>query len=109
METIAGTGLFNAGQDCTAATRVLAGAEGVRRRRRAAWPSEAKGYVMGDPPPTDTELGPLISQPQRERVEGFLERTPGNAEVVTGGTEPDLPGLLPRAHRRRRASSRTTR
>ena len=30
---------------------------------------------------------------QRERVEGFLERKPGNAEVVTGGTEPDLPGF----------------
>ena len=34
METIAGTGYYNAGQDCTAATRVLAGAEGLRRRRR---------------------------------------------------------------------------
>ena len=34
LETIAGTGYYNAGQDCTAATRVLAGAEGLRRRRR---------------------------------------------------------------------------
>jgi betaine-aldehyde dehydrogenase len=29
---------------------------------------------------------------QRERIEGFLERKPGNAEIVTGGHEPDLPG-----------------
>ena len=34
----------------------------------------------------------MNSQRQRERVEGFLERRPGHAEVVTGGNEPDLPG-----------------
>ena len=42
----------------------------------------------------DTTLGPVNSQRQRERVEGFLERKPGHAEIVTGGGEPDLPGFF---------------
>ena len=42
----------------------------------------------------NTTLGPLNSARQRERVEGFLERKPGNAEVVTGGSQPDLPGFF---------------
>jgi len=42
----------------------------------------------------DTTLGPLNSARQRERVEGFLERRPGHAEVVTGGAEPDAPGFF---------------
>jgi betaine-aldehyde dehydrogenase len=41
----------------------------------------------------DTTLGPLNSARQRERVEGFLERAPGNAEIATGGNEPDKPGF----------------
>ncbi len=55
---------------------------------------EAKGLVLGDTMSSDTTLGPLNSQRQRERVEGFLERRPGNAEVVTGGSQPDLPGYF---------------
>jgi len=50
--------------------------------------------VLGDTLSADTTLGPLNSGRQRERVEGFLERKPGNAEVVTGGVEPDLPGFF---------------
>src|SRR5918994_576609 len=42
----------------------------------------------------ETTLGPLNSQRQRERVEGFLERKPDRAEIVTGGREPDLPGFF---------------
>ena len=55
---------------------------------------QAKGYVMGDLRSADTNLGPLNSARQRERVEGFLERAPSNAKVVTGGNEPDLPGFF---------------
>ena len=54
---------------------------------------QAKGHVLGDTLSPDTTLGPLNSQRQRERVEGFLERRPDRAEVVTGGSEPDLPGF----------------
>jgi len=93
METIAGTGYYNAGQDCTAATRVLAG-KGVYDDVVNGLAEQAKGLVMGDTMSADTTLGPLNSQRQRERVEGFLERKPANAEVVTGGKEPDSAGFF---------------
>jgi betaine-aldehyde dehydrogenase len=93
METIAGTGYYNAGQDCTAATRVLA-AKGVYDDVVSGLAGEAKGYKMGDLNSDDTTLGPLNSQRQRDRVEGFLERRPDRVEVVTGGSEPDLPGYF---------------
>src|SRR5436305_1533857 len=82
LETIAGTGYYNAGQDCTAATRVLAGAK-VYDDVVAGLAEQAKGYVMGDTRAAATTLGPLNSAEQRERVEGFIERKPGHAEVVT--------------------------
>jgi len=93
LETIAGTGYYNAGQDCTAATRVLAGSA-VYENVLSGLADEAKGYKVGDTLDPETTLGPLNSQRQRERVEGFLERRPDNAEIVTGGSEPDLPGFF---------------
>ena len=93
METIAATGYYNTGQDCTAATRVLA-SKGVYDDVVNGLVSEAGGYVMGDTMSEDTTLGPLNSARQRERVEGFLERKPDAAEVVTGGSRPDLPGYF---------------
>jgi betaine-aldehyde dehydrogenase len=93
METIAGTGYYNAGQDCTAATRVLAGSK-VYDDVLSGLSEQAKGLQLGDTLSADTTLGPLNSSRQRERVEGFLERTPGHADVVTGGKEPDLPGFF---------------
>ncbi|HEY7620034.1 MAG TPA: gamma-aminobutyraldehyde dehydrogenase [Solirubrobacteraceae bacterium] len=93
LETIAGTGYYNAGQDCTAATRVLASSK-VLDDVVSGLAGQAEGYVMGDMRSADTTLGPLNSARQRERVEGFLERKPGHAEIVTGGKEPDLPGFF---------------
>ena len=93
LETIAGTAYYNAGQDCTAATRVLAGKR-VHDDLVAGLADQAKGLQLGDTLAQDTTLGPLNSQRQRERVEGFLERRPENAEIVTGGSEPDLPGYF---------------
>jgi betaine-aldehyde dehydrogenase len=92
LETIAGTAYYNAGQDCTAATRVLA-AKGRYDDVVGGLVDQAKDLVVGDTFAADTTLGPVNSQRQRERVEGFLERKPKNAEVVTGGAEPDLPGF----------------
>jgi betaine-aldehyde dehydrogenase len=92
-ETVTATGLYNAGQDCTAACRVLA-SDGVYDDVVNALASEAKGYVVGDTSDEATTLGPVISQAQRERVEGFLERRGDHAEIVTGGSEPDLPGYF---------------
>jgi betaine-aldehyde dehydrogenase len=91
-EFVAATGLFNAGQDCTASTRILA-AGGVYDSLVNALSEEAQGYKMGDLNDPDTTLGPVISERQRDRIEGFIERKPGHAEVVTGGKEPDLPGF----------------
>jgi betaine-aldehyde dehydrogenase len=82
-------GYFNAGQDCTAASRVLAGPR-VHDAFVSALAEAASGLAVGDPSDEDTELGPLISSVQRSRVEGFLERAPSAAECVTGGAA--LPG-----------------
>jgi betaine-aldehyde dehydrogenase len=92
METIAGTGYYNAGQDCTAATRVLA-AEGIYDEVVAGLAEQAQGLVIGDTLAPETTLGPVNSARQRERVEGFLERRPGHAEIVTGGSQPERPGF----------------
>jgi betaine-aldehyde dehydrogenase len=92
METIAGTGYYNAGQDCTAATRVLA-SKGVYDDVVSGLSKQAEAQVVGDTLDPNTTLGPVNSQRQRERVEGFLERKPDTAEIVTGGGEPDLPGF----------------
>ncbi len=92
LETIAGTGYYNAGQDCTAATRVLVGAK-VHDDVVAGLAEQARGLVIGDTLSPDTTLGPLNSVRQRERVGGFVERRPSNAEVVTGGRDADHAGF----------------
>jgi betaine-aldehyde dehydrogenase len=92
METIAGTGYYNAGQDCTAATRVLASKK-VYDDVVSGLVEQAEGHVVGHTTDPKTTLGPLNSHRHRERVSGFLERKPGHAEVVTGGDRPDLPGF----------------
>jgi betaine-aldehyde dehydrogenase len=92
LETVAATGYYNAGQDCTAATRVLAG-KGIYDDVVAGLAEQAQAQVVGDTRAPDTTLGPVNSARQRERVEGFLERRPDRAEVVTGGGQPDLPGF----------------
>jgi betaine-aldehyde dehydrogenase len=93
LETIAGTGYYNAGQDCTAATRVLAAAH-VHDDVVAGLSEQAGALVIGDTNSNDTTLGPLNSSRQRERVEGFLERKPAHAEIAVGGHEPGRPGFF---------------
>jgi betaine-aldehyde dehydrogenase len=93
LETIAGTGYYNAGQDCTAATRVLASKK-VMDDVVAGLAEQAQGLVLGDTRSPETTLGPLNSARQRERVEGFLERRPDHVEIVTGGRQPDRPGFF---------------
>ena len=91
-EGIAGAGYFNAGQDCTAATRVIAG-PGVYGDVVDALAEQAKGTVYGNPLDDNTYMGPVISQVQRERVQGFIERTPGHARVAAGGNATGRDGL----------------
>ncbi len=84
VEGVKVAGYFNAGQDCTAATRVLAGPK--LHDEFVSELGQAVGSLkMGDPGDANTELGPVVSEAQRERVTGFLDRAPGNAQVVTGG------------------------
>jgi betaine-aldehyde dehydrogenase len=88
---IAGAGYYNAGQDCTASTRVLAGA-GVRRDLAEALVDAAKDTVTGDPYDEGTSFGPLNNPNQLDRVAGFLDRVPGHAKVLTGGSKVSRPG-----------------
>jgi betaine-aldehyde dehydrogenase len=81
---IADAGYFNAGQDCTAATRVLA-APRVHDDFVAALTEKALATVTAGPENTGADYGPLNNENQLARVSGFLERTPGHAEVLAGG------------------------
>ena len=92
-EAIAVAGYFNAGQDCTAATRVLA-APGIHDDFVAAIERHATETKTGDIDDPDVLYGPLNNPNQLERVMGFLERAPGHAEVVTGGKRLDRPGFF---------------
>jgi betaine-aldehyde dehydrogenase len=84
-ENIAIAGYFNAGQDCTAATRVLAGPR-VHDDFVAALSEQAKNTRTGPPDAADEVLyGPLNNANQLAQVSGFLERTPDHATVVAGG------------------------
>jgi betaine-aldehyde dehydrogenase len=82
---IAGAGYFNAGQDCTAATRVLA-APGVHDDFVSALAEQAKATRTGSPSDPDAEFGPLNNPDQLGRVVGLLERRPAHNEVVAGGS-----------------------
>jgi betaine-aldehyde dehydrogenase len=92
-EGIAGAGLFNAGQDCTAATRVLAGA-GVHDEFVAALAEAAKGMPTGMPDSEDTYYGPLNNANQLDRVSGMVDRLPDHANLVTGGTRKGSSGYF---------------
>ena len=83
-EGIAIGGYFNAGQDCTAATRVLA-APGIYDDFVAALAEQAKAQTVGGTDVPDADYGPLNSATQLERLSGYFERLPSHAEVVTGG------------------------
>jgi betaine-aldehyde dehydrogenase len=82
---IAGAGLFNAGQDCTAATRVLV-ADAVHDDFVAALAEAARAMPTGDPHSDDTYYGPLNNQGQFDRVAAMVDRLPDHANVETGGS-----------------------
>src|SRR5690242_85977 len=82
---IAEAGYFNAGQDCTAATRVLAG-PGVHDDFVAALAEAAEGIKTGLPDDEDVLYGPLNNSDQLARVSGMVDRLPDHATVETGGT-----------------------
>ncbi len=83
---IAGAGYFNAGQDCTAATRVLA-APRVHEALLSALVERAEDTTVGGAENPEADYGPLNNAGQLERVRGFLERVPAHARVVAGGSQ----------------------
>jgi betaine-aldehyde dehydrogenase len=83
-EAIAIAGYFNAGQDCTAATRVLTGLR-VHDEFVDALVEQAKEQTVGGPDVKDADFGPLNNENQLERVSGFIQRLPDHSRVLTGG------------------------
>ncbi|MFI1579526.1 gamma-aminobutyraldehyde dehydrogenase [Embleya sp. NPDC020630] len=81
-EGIAGAGFFNAGQDCTAATRVLVHSS-IREEFVAALAAAAKATSTG--PQDDADYGPVNNVNQLAQVSGFIDRLPGHAKVEAGG------------------------
>ena len=114
-EAIKIAGYWNSGQDCTAASRVVAGPKVYDRLLEELVPAVESLHV-GDPAEGDEiEMGPLISKSQQERVFGFLERASG-ATVLTGGnarlgaaaTSSSRPSSRPSARRTRSSSARSS-
>ena len=83
-ENIAIGGYFNAGQDCTAATRVLAG-PGIHDDLVAALAEQARGTRTGQPDDEDVLYGPVNNADQLARVSGFIDRLPDHASLDAGG------------------------
>ena len=83
-EGIAGAGYFNAGQDCTAATRVIA-QEGIYEEFVAALAEQARNTKTGMPDDADVLYGPLNNPDQLARVAGMVERMPDHAQLAAGG------------------------
>ncbi|MCH5675682.1 gamma-aminobutyraldehyde dehydrogenase [Streptomyces gilvus] len=84
VEDISVAGFFNAGQDCTAATRVLV-QESVHDEFVAALAKAAAETKTGQPDDEDVLFGPLNNPNQLKQVTGFIERLPAHAKVETGG------------------------
>jgi betaine-aldehyde dehydrogenase len=82
---IAIAGYFNAGQDCTAATRVLAGPR-IHDDFAAALAEQAAAQVTAGPDNEDATYGPLNNASQLDRVTGFISRLPDHARVLAGGS-----------------------
>ncbi|MEN9516934.1 MAG: hypothetical protein RLZZ159_800 [Actinomycetota bacterium] len=92
-EWIAVAGYFNAGQDCTAATRVLVEASAYDDVV-ALLSEQAKNVIKVGMPDEDVLVGPVNNANQLARVKGFLDRTPAHARVTAGGTAIDRPGYF---------------
>ncbi|HET8766187.1 gamma-aminobutyraldehyde dehydrogenase [Phycicoccus sp. M110.8] len=85
VEGIAGAGYFNAGQDCTAATRVLAAPRIHDDFVSALAEFASTSTKVGMPEDEDAALGPVNNANQLQRVQGFLDRLPDHASVAAGG------------------------
>ena len=83
---VRGGAFFNSGQDCTAATRVIAG-PGIYDDLIKNLVPAISSLKVGDPMADDTEMGPVVAAAQLERISGFVDRArKEGAEILTGGT-----------------------
>jgi 1-pyrroline dehydrogenase len=91
-ETLRFAGYWNSGQDCTAATRVIAG-PAVYDRFVSALADQVRTIKWGDPAEGgDIEMGSLIAQAHADKVQGMVDRARAGAEIVVGGVRPDRAG-----------------
>ena len=91
-ETLKSAGYWNSGQDCTAATRVIAG-PGVYDDFVSKLSEQVKSINWGDPAEADDlDMGSLIAPAQVDKVAGMVDRARDSAEIVVGGVRPDRPG-----------------
>jgi betaine-aldehyde dehydrogenase len=92
-EAIAIAGFFNAGQDCTAATRVIV-QEAAYEEFVQLLSNQAKNNIATGGPTEDVLFGPVNNAGQLARVQGFIDRTPAHARIVAGGSKVDRPGYF---------------
>ena len=92
-EAIAIAGYFNAGQDCTAATRVIVEASAYDDFV-ALLAKQANENIATGAPTEDVLYGPVNNANQLARLQGFLDRTPSHAKVVAGGSKVDRAGYF---------------
>jgi 1-pyrroline dehydrogenase len=91
-ETLKAAGYWNSGQDCTAATRVLAG-PAVYDAFVSKLSDQVRSIKWGDPAEADDlDMGSLIAHAQVDKVAGMVDRARASAEVVVGGNRPDRAG-----------------
>ncbi len=91
-ETLKSAGYWNSGQDCTAATRVIAGPAVYDKFVRALG-DQVKTIKWGDPAEADDlDMGSLIAKAQVDKVAGMVDRAREGAEIVLGGNRPDRKG-----------------
>jgi betaine-aldehyde dehydrogenase len=85
-------GFVNTGQDCTAATRIYV--------QRGSFDAFVKRYLelvsdvrVGDPSLQQTDMGPLVSEAQLQRVEALVATAKGTARFLAGGERASVPGM----------------
>ncbi|KFD19112.1 MULTISPECIES: gamma-aminobutyraldehyde dehydrogenase [Tatumella] len=92
VEKICAAGFFNAGQDCTAATRLIV-QQTIYPRFLEAMKAQIGQLRYGAPEDTSAFYGALNSSRQRDQVRGFIERLPAHARIETGGQAGEGPGF----------------
>ncbi|MEU1199398.1 aminobutyraldehyde dehydrogenase [Streptomyces sp. NPDC005813] len=96
VEQLSSLAFYNAGQDCTAATRILVH-RGVHDAFLEAFAARAARLRPGAPDEDGADFGPLANTAQLASVQGLLARLPDHARIVTGGAAVDRPGYFHQA------------